>query len=111
MDRELRRGTLEMVLLRLLEERDRYGYELITALDERSEGAFAIRDGTLYPVLYRLEESGWVEPYWETQDRGVPRKYYRITDEGRSELAEMLDAWDAFVDTITGLIGTERRGS
>ncbi|NIR58501.1 MAG: helix-turn-helix transcriptional regulator, partial [Gammaproteobacteria bacterium] len=76
MDRELRRGTLEMVLLRLLEEDDRYGYELITALDERSGGAIVVKDGTLYAVLYRLEASGWVEPYWRTQERGVPRKYY-----------------------------------
>lgn len=108
MDRELRRGTLEMVLLRLLAERDRYGYELITELEERSDGKLALRDGTLYPVLYRMEESGWVEPYWETQPRGVPRKYYRLTSEGRRQLARTLEDWRDYVEVVSRLIGTER---
>ncbi|MFW6079608.1 MAG: PadR family transcriptional regulator [Gemmatimonadota bacterium] len=107
MDRELRRGTLEMLLLKLLEERDRYGYELITALDERTDGAFAIADGTLYPVLYRLEEAGRVEPYWETRDRGVPRKYYRITDEGREELGRLREVWRGYVSAVERLMESE----
>lgn len=107
MERELRRGTLEMVVLRLMEVRDRYGYELITALNERTDGVFAIRDGTLYPVLYRLEEAGRVETYWETRDRGVPRKYYHITEIGRGALAEMIEEWREFAEAVARLIQPE----
>jgi PadR family transcriptional regulator, regulatory protein PadR len=107
MDRELKRGTLEMVLLRLLAERDRYGYELTAEMAERSEGTFELKEGTLYPVLYRLENAGLVEPYWETQSRGVPRKYYRITKEGREELNRQLREWQAFLNTMQALLAPE----
>jgi PadR family transcriptional regulator, regulatory protein PadR len=104
MDRELKRGTLEMVLLQLLSERDMYGYEITAALSERSRGAFDVKDGTLYPVLYRLEKADFVQPYWETPDRGVPRKYYRVTAPGRQELARLRQEWDSFASAITRLI-------
>jgi PadR family transcriptional regulator, regulatory protein PadR len=104
MSRELRRGTLEMLLLTLLEGRDRYGYEIVTELERRSEGAFEMKEGTLYPVLYRLEEAGHVEPYWETQERGVPRKYYRITGAGQAELARQVGEWRAFVAVIESML-------
>ena len=106
MDRELKRGTLEMVLLQLLAERDRYGYELTSELVERSGGGFEVKDGTLYPVLYRLEKAGSVEPYWETQERGVPRKYYRITEEGRWVLGDLLQEWEAFVSSVSNIMRT-----
>lgn len=107
MDRELKRGTLEMVLLRLLAERDRYGYEIVSAIEERSGGRFELKDGTLYPVLYRLEGAGHVEPYWQTQERGVPRKYYRITAQGRGELARLVEEWQGFVSAVSHLIGVD----
>ena len=101
MERELRRGTLEMLLLRLLDEADRYGYEMVAELDRRSQGRMAVKDGTLYPVLYRLEEAGKVGPYWQqAEGRGVPRKYYRITEAGREELERSLEEWFAFVETV-----------
>ena len=104
MDRELKRGTLEMVLLQLLSEREMYGYEITAALAERSAGAFDVKDGTLYPVLYRLEKADFVQPYWETPDRGVPRKYYRISAEGHTELARLRQEWDSFASAIQRLI-------
>jgi len=109
MDRELKRGTIEMVLLRLLAEEDRYGYELTAELAARSGGAFELKEGTLYPVLYRLEQAGSVEPYWETQDRGVPRKYYRITKSGRETLDSQIAGWEAFVGVVGALLGKEDR--
>lgn len=105
MERELRRGTLEMLLLGLLDEVDRYGYELVAELDRRSDGRMAVKDGTLYPVLYRLEEAGKVEPYWQAEGRGVPRKYYRITEAGRAELERSLEEWYAFVETVAMILG------
>lgn len=110
MQRELRRGTLEMLLLRLLDETDRYGYELVSELDRRSGGRMAVKDGTLYPVLYRLEEAGWVEPYWQAEGRGVPRKYYRITGAGKSELERSLAEWFDFVGAVSGILGMQEEG-
>lgn len=109
MNRELKRGTIELVLLTLLAERERYGYEIVSTLEERSGGTLEVKDGTLYPVLYRLEESGFVEPRWETQERGVPRKYYRITDEGLRERDRLIDEWRAFAAAIESVL--PRKGS
>lgn len=108
MDRELKRGTLDMVLLRLLSEREMYGYELTTMLDERTGGELTVPDGTLYPVLYRLEKAGHVEPRWETQERGVPRKYYRLTQAGKDELERTVAEWRSFTQAVERLLEPER---
>ena len=104
MDRELKRGTLEMVLLKLLAEREMYGYEITTAVEERTRGQVGIKEGTLYPVLYRLEEGGLVEPRWQTKERGVPRKYYSVTKAGRKELEKLSAEWLAFSSALSALI-------
>jgi len=109
MERELKRGTLEMVLLKLLGEREMYGYELVTAFQERGNGKFEIKDGTLYPVLYRLEKAGYVEPRWETQERGVPRKYYRVTAAGQQQVDRLVDDWRTFVDAVESLLMEEKQ--
>jgi len=103
--RELRRGSLELVVLHLLSSGEAYGYEIVTKLAERTDGALEVTDGTLYPVLYRLEAAGFVTIRWETPQRGVPRKYYRLTDVGRAELERMTREWAAFVNAMTRLIG------
>ena len=107
MERELKRGTLEMLLLRLLSEREMYGYEIVTALHDGSGGRLEITDGTLYPVLYRLERGGHVEAHWQTPERGVPRKYYRVTKVGAAELARLVREWQTFVAAVAGLLETE----
>lgn len=104
--RELKRGTIEMVLLTLLAERERYGYEIVSAIEARSGGRLEVGDGTLYPVLYRLEEAGYVSPRWETPERGVPRKYYRITEEGRAEVARLATEWRAFAAAVNSILET-----
>ena len=109
MERELKRGTLEMVLLKLLRQREMYGYELVTAFQERGNGEFQIKDGTLYPVLYRLEKAGYVEPRWETQERGVPRKYYRVTSAGKKQVDRLVGEWRSFVDAVESLLNEEQR--
>lgn len=102
--RELRRGSLELIVLHLLSTGEAYGYEIVTKLTERTNGALEVTDGTLYPVLYRLENAGFVTIRWETPQRGVPRKYYRLTDAGRAELDRMTREWTAFSDAMTRLI-------
>jgi PadR family transcriptional regulator, regulatory protein PadR len=107
MDRELKRGTLEMVLLQLLAERAMYGYELSSELRSRSAGLFELKEGSLYPVLYRLEEAGAVTTEWLTPERGVPRKYYVITESGRTDLTRQHAQWRQFVLAVGHLMGDE----
>ncbi len=103
-DREMKRGTLEMIILKLLSERPMYGYELVSTLEARGGEQFQLKEGTLYPVLYRLENAGLIEPKWETLERGVPRKYYRLTRAGKEQLKSLLEDWRDFVAIVDGLI-------
>jgi PadR family transcriptional regulator PadR len=109
--RELRRGSLELIVLHLLEPGEAYGYEIVSKLTAESDGALGVTDGTLYPVLYRLERAGFVEVRWETPSRGVPRKYYRLTEAGRRELAELTREWTTFADAMNRLLGEKRTSS
>jgi PadR family transcriptional regulator, regulatory protein PadR len=106
-ERELKRGSLELIVLHLLAPGEAYGYEIVTKLTTQSDGALGVTDGTLYPVLYRLERAGLVAVRWETPERGVPRKYYRLTDAGRSELARLTHEWNAFVGAMARLLGNK----
>lgn len=106
-DRELKRGSLELIVLHLLEPGEAYGYEIVTKLATQTNGALGVTDGTLYPVLYRLERGGFVAVRWETPERGVPRKYYRLTDSGRDELARLKHEWQSFVSAMAALLASE----
>ena len=108
LDRELKRGTLEMLLLRILADEPTYGYELLSRLSRRSGGRFHIKEGTLYPVLYRLEDAGFVVPEWDQPARGVPRKVYRLTETGEKRVEEMTAAWQSLAAAVEAvLIGAE----
>ena len=102
--RELRLGSLELIVLHLLSFGEAYGYEIVTALTERTDGALDVTDGTLYPVLYRLERAGFVSVRWETPQRGVPRKYYRLTRAGQAELARLTHDWNTFAQAMARLL-------
>ena len=106
-ERELKRGSLELIVLHLLEPREAYGYEIVSKVTDRTNGALGVTDGTLYPVLYRLERAGWVDVRWETPARGVPRKYYRLTAAGREELTRLKGEWQAFVSAMAALLEPE----
>ena len=103
-DRELRRGSIELAVLHVLSWGEAYGYEIVTKLVGQTDGALEVTDGTLYPVLYRLEAAGFVDVRWETMKRGVPRKYYQLTKAGRAELARLTEEWTAFADALTRLL-------
>ena len=109
--RELRRGSIELIVLHLLSPGEAYGYEIVTKLTEQTHGSLEVTDGTLYPVLYRLERAGFVAVRWETPDRGVPRKYYRLTPAGRRELELLRQEWTTFANAMTRLLqqGQEER--
>lgn len=107
-ERELKRGSLELVVLHLLAPGEAYGYEIVSKLAAETNGALEVTDGTLYPVLYRLERAGFVSVRWETPQRGVPRKYYRLTDAGRAELAALTLEWTTFARAMAKLLRTGR---
>jgi PadR family transcriptional regulator PadR len=109
-ERELKRGSLELILLHLLASGEAYGYEIVSKLMVETNGALEVADGTLYPVLYRLERAGFVEVRWETPQRGVPRKYYRLTDAGREELSLLTREWTTFAKAMNRLLRQDKEG-
>lgn len=110
-DKELLRGTLELIVLSIIAARESYGYAIITTIKERTHGQIDLKEGSLYPVLYRLEDSGSIESVWHAEGRGVPRKYYRITQRGMEELARLRQEWLGYVKLVSNLIeGSEQNG-
>ena len=109
-DRELKRGSLELIVLHLLSPGEAYGYEIVSKLTAETNGVLEVTDGTLYPVLYRLERAGFVDVRWETQPRGVPRKYYRLTAAGRAELETLTHEWTTFAKAMTKLLRQDKEG-
>jgi PadR family transcriptional regulator PadR len=107
-ERELKRGSLELIVLHLLASGEAYGYEIVSKLTAETNGALEVTDGTLYPVLYRLERAGYVTVRWETQERGVPRKYYTLTESGRDELSRLTYEWTSFAKAMNKLLRTSR---
>ena len=106
--RELKRGSLELLVLHLLSRGETYGYEIVSTLTARTNGVLELTDGTVYPVLYRLERAGYVKVRWDTPERGVPRKYYKLTPAGRTELETLTREWTAFVDAMSHVLHGER---
>jgi len=104
LQRELRRGTLELLLLRILADEPTYGYELVSRLSQRSDGRFHLKEGTLYPVLYRLEDAGLIMPEWDPPARGVPRKIYRLTKAGKERVEELTAAWRSFAADVDAIL-------
>ncbi|HEY7587943.1 MAG TPA: PadR family transcriptional regulator [Thermoplasmata archaeon] len=105
---ELKRGSIQLCLLALLAKEEKYGFQIIHELREKSNGFFDLKEGTLYPALRRLEERAFVESHWVEQETGMPRKYYRLTDRGRRALAEALVVWDAMTKGAENVLGAAR---
>jgi PadR family transcriptional regulator PadR len=91
---ELKKGSIQLCLLALLVREEKYGFQILHELRERSDGFFDLKEGTLYPALRRLEERAFVESHWIERESGMPRKYYRLTARGRRALGEALAIWD-----------------
>lgn len=102
-ERELMRGAGPVAVLRLLRDREMYGYEVVTALAQTAEGVLAMGQSTLYPMLYNLEAKGLVEGHWRSGDTGRDRKYYRLTAKGHKRLAADIKQWNALAGALTGL--------
>jgi PadR family transcriptional regulator PadR len=98
--RELKRGSTELLILALLEERDRHGYELAQLIDERSSGAISFHAASLYPTLYRMEDKDLIEGRWVEKAGQRRRRYYKLTKAGKGTLASQRSVWDAFFDAL-----------
>ena len=98
--RELKKGSAELLLLSVLEGRARHGYELGKLIHTRSGGRLTFHLDSLYPLLYRLEERGWIKGTWVEQQGERRRRYYRLTAEGRKVLGTHRKTWNSFVDAI-----------
>ena len=103
-DRSLVSGSMGMMILRLLTEKDMYGYEMIDTLKKRSENVFELKAGTLYPLLHGLEEKGFVEAY-EKEAVGKIRKYYHITRAGKKELKRKSEEWKEYSQAVLDVMG------
>ncbi|WP_339164628.1 PadR family transcriptional regulator [Siminovitchia sp. FSL W7-1587] len=93
MDKEMMKGSIDLLLLSLIAQRDLYGYEIIKTLKQLSDKAYEMSEGTLYPALRRLERKQWVTSYWSETQVGR-RKYYSITDLGKKELEVKKENWN-----------------
>ncbi len=111
MNKKLMNISISMLLLKLLEEQDRYGYEMIKELEARSENIFSLKEGTLYPVLHSLETDGAIESYEKTADSGRVRKYYHITGEGTRILEDKTNEWAAYQKAVNHVIGGKEYGT
>lgn len=99
---QMRRGAIEFCVLALLSERPRYGFEI--AKDLADADGLVTSEGTVYPLLARLRQDGVVESYWEESSQGPPRRYYRLTKDGRGALAAFVVQWHRFRDAVDGLM-------
>lgn len=104
-EKQMKKGVLDMLVLKLLRSEAKYGYQIIQEMREKSDEAFLLKDGTLYPVLYRLEDDGLVVSCWsEAKGKQTSRKYYQITGEGRKALGEIEAVWKRISDGITKIM-------
>lgn len=100
-ERQMKKGVLDMLVLRLLRSEAKYGYQIIQELKEKIRETFLLKDGTLYPILYRLEDDGLVVSRWSSAvGKQVPRKYYEITEEGIKALEKIEDVWQRISDGV-----------
>jgi PadR family transcriptional regulator, regulatory protein PadR len=100
MDKEIMKGSIDILLLSLLNKRDMYGYEMVKTLKENSNELYNMSEGTLYPALKRLEKKNWLQSYWENSEFGGRRKYYSITEDGGKELSRKLQEWSQINNLI-----------
>jgi len=105
---ELKKGSTEMLVLSLIEERPRHGYEIGKLIEQRSGGRLRFALPTLYPTLLRLENRGWIRGRWVEKAGERERCYYRLTPEGRRVLDDQQKTWNAYVAAVNDVMGTGR---
>ena len=106
LDRELKRGSTEMLILALVEDRPRHGYEIAKLIEQRSDGVLQFHAASLYPLLYRLEKRGLIKGRWVERAGERRRRFYKLTAAGQKILAEQRQTWKEFfaaLDRVAGI--------
>jgi len=104
-DKSLMSGSTTLLILKLLENTDMYGYQMIEELEKRSQNVFTLKAGTLYPLLHTLEQQKMIESYETTIENGRPRKYYRLTKDGRKMLDKKKQEWKVYTSAVNKVLG------
>src|SRR5213083_306462 len=107
LNQEVKRGSAEMLILALVEDRPRHGYEIAKLIEQRSEGVLQFHVASLYPLLYRLETRGWIKGRWVEKAGQRRRRFYRLTPAGKKILAAQRDGWREFVEAIGRITGIQ----
>jgi PadR family transcriptional regulator len=107
LDRELKKGSAELLILSLVEDQPRHGYDIGQLIEQRSNGVLRFNVASLYPLLYRLEKRGWIQGRWVERPSQRRRRYYRLTAEGKRILAAQRNSWLEFVQAINRITGIE----
>lgn len=103
LNKELVKGSLEILILSVVKDTPRYGYDIVRQIKARSQDVFSLGEGTLYPLLHKLENAGWLASYWQ-EIEGRRRKYYTITSQGKKFLAAKSVEWKTFSQAINQLL-------
>jgi PadR family transcriptional regulator PadR len=107
LDRELKKGSAELIILSIVESRARHGYDISKLIETRSAGQLKFHVASLYPLLYRLEERGWLQARWVERPGERRRRFYSLTAEGRRVLARQRATWKAFVHAMGLITGVD----
>jgi PadR family transcriptional regulator PadR len=107
LDRELKKGSAELLILSLVEDQPRHGYDLSKLIEVRSGGVLKFRVASLYPLLYRLEKRGWIHGRWIEKAGQRRRRCYRLTPAGAGVLASQRSTWREFAGAISRIAGVE----
>jgi PadR family transcriptional regulator PadR len=104
-EKALLSGSTPLLVLSLLKDGDKYGYQMVTELAKRSDDTFQLKEGTLYPLLHTLEKNGFVTSYLHSTPGGRERKYYRLTNAGREQLEYKEQEWRLFSEKVNAVLG------
>ena len=107
LDRELKKGSAELIILSIVEPRARHGYEISKLIETQSAGQLKFHVSSLYPLLYRLEERGWLQGKWVEKAGERRRRFYSLTAEGRRVLTRQRETWKAFVQAMGLITGVD----
>ncbi len=107
LDRELKKGSAELLILSLVEDRPRHGYEIGQLIELRSQGTVKFNVASLYPLLYRLEKRGWIRGRWVEKPGQRRRRFYKLTPAGTKVLAAQRHGWREFVEAISRITGIQ----
>lgn len=106
-DQEWKKGSAELLILSLLEDQPRHGYDIGKLIESRSGGKLRFHIASLYPLLYRLERRGWIQGRWVEKPNHRRRRYYRLTPQGEKTLARQRQSWREFIGAVSRITGVE----